>query len=126
MDLKHARTAAKKVLERLYEGTCVVFGYRSAPNGETGETEQTEIVLYTGACRLSKTAALYRRSANRTESAEELSYDALLYLPPEAAVGAGCRVTVTQGGVTTRFQQAGDPAVYGTHQEIKVRRVGRA
>lgn len=125
-ELKAARKAANADFERLYEGVCVVYGYINALNEQTGETEQTEKMIYSGACRLSKTAALYRRSVVKTLSAEEVSYDALLFLPPDAKVTAGCAITVTQGGVTTRFQQAGDPAIYVTHQEVKIRRLSRA
>ncbi|MDD4715880.1 MAG: hypothetical protein PHT34_04990 [Oscillospiraceae bacterium] len=122
---KDAQKAAKAAFEKLYEGTCVVYGYTDAVNLQTGETEQTKRILYAGPCRLSRTAALYWRSAERLLSGEQLSYDAILFLPPDARITAGCAVTVTQGGSVLSFQQAGDPNVYKTHTEVKIRRLDR-
>ncbi len=120
--LTAARAAARMAVEKLFEGSCVITGYQGIKNQVTKEMETVPATLYSGACRVSKATA----RANQTESTDDIDYDAVIFLSPGAIITAGCKITVTQYGVTAAFEQAGEPSVYATHIEVKARRVTRA
>ncbi|GEM_PF-3455808 len=121
-DLTAAFRAAKEAINGLFDGECVITGYTGIKNPATKETELRPETVYSGRCRLSKPA----KRADQTESASEIDFDALIFLPAEAPVKAGCKITVTQNGATTAFEQAGEPSAYATHKEVRVRRATKA
>ncbi|MDP4109762.1 MAG: hypothetical protein Q8878_07025 [Bacillota bacterium] len=121
-DLSSSITAAGAAIRAFFNGTCAVTGFAHVKNEATGETELTEITLYSGACRLSETQS----AALQTESFAGIGSDAVLFLPKGASVSAGCKIKVAQDGVFSEFEQAGEPTVYATHCQVKMRRVRKA
>lgn len=122
-----ARKAARRAAEVLYEHSCDISEYRMRRRG--GESKQIPVVVQKNVpCRLVFTASM----VNQTVSTADIDYDALVIMPPDIAmksdinVKPGSLLTITEGGGTHVFEQSGDPVVFATHQEIKVRRVDKA
>lgn len=105
----------RKAIEKLYEGTCSVFGYEKIkrPNGSTGFSEVKK--LENQPCRLS-----FERitTTNMNDGAAQLIQTTKLFIAPEVEIEAGSKIVVTQNGVTTEYKRSGEPALYDTHQEI--------
>lgn len=106
----------RKALEKLYTGVCSVYGQGKIFNETTKETLFGEILVFENEpCRLSF------ESVTTTEPADGVAKTAQsvkLFLVPERSIAPGCKVVVTQDGVTTAYQQSGKAAVYADHQEI--------
>lgn len=114
----------RQAIELTYEGLCTVTEFRQVKNPETKETEQQEVVvLENQPCALSQTSLA---TTQQTESTNDISYDAKLFLSPEVSILAGSRFRVNQNGMNSEFEQSGEPFRYPTHQEIKLKRIDRA
>ncbi|MFB0840964.1 ABC transporter ATP-binding protein [Paenibacillus oleatilyticus] len=116
--------AERRAIEMTYDGLCTISEFQNVTDPKTGRTTQKPVVvLRDQPCALSQTSL---SSARRTPTANEIDYDAKLFLSPDIAIKAGSRIRVTQHGMDLEFDQTGDPFRYPTHQEIKLKRVGRA
>lgn len=115
-ELERVRSAARKALESTYEGECTIIGHRDVKDEKTKLSREEEVIVLQGQpCKLS-----FERlaAASRTETVSTVSQGVKLFLAPEIRVGSGSRIVVTQNGVTDEYCASGEPAVYGTHQEI--------
>ena len=113
----------RKWLEMTYDGVMTVTG--SQKKNVDGETVVTpDAVLYEGQpCALSFSGT---PDGAQGEDASEIAYQGTIFCAPELTIPAGCRITVTQYGVTYALRYSGEGIVYPTHQQLSVTRKGRA
>ncbi|AIQ45615.1 hypothetical protein R70723_06685 [Paenibacillus sp. FSL R7-0273] len=116
--------AERAALESTYEGLATVMEQRDVKDPVTGKTrQQPVVVLADEPCALSQSSLL---AATQTVAANQISYDAKLFISPDVLIQPGSRITVTQNGMVFQGEQAGQPFRYATHQEIKLREVKNA
>lgn len=113
----------RKWLEMTYDGVMTVMGSRKTNvDGETVVTP--DAVLYADVpCALSFSGA---PNGEQGEDAGEIGYQGTVFCAPELEIPAGCRITVTQYGVTYALRYSGEGITYPTHQQLSVTRKGRA
>jgi hypothetical protein len=107
---------ARKAIESLYVGRCTITEYEKVKkeNKSTGFVET--VMVENQPCKISFNTI---NSTTSTETgASALVSVVKLFIAPEIKVKPGSKITVTQNGVTTDYQNSGEPAYYGTHQEI--------
>lgn len=113
--MQAAQKAAKKAITSCYDGKCTVIEHQKVqkPNKTT---VFADVVVYTAIpCRLSfQTTA----TTKPTETAAAVAQVTKVFLAPEIKVKPGSKLTITQNGVTTEYKSSGEPAVFGSHQEI--------
>ena len=111
--------AARKAQESQYRDRCTVFEYRDVTDGKSMLTRKEEVaVLDDIACRLSF-ELLY--GASQTDTGAEVAQRVKLFIAPDVKIPAGCKITVhLSGGETVHYGLSGAPAVYPTHQEIRL------
>jgi hypothetical protein len=108
----------RKVLERLYVGTCTITEHQKVKkeNKSTGFVET--VVLRDQPCRLSfKTINQTNMSDTGASAVTQITQ---VFLAPEIKVKPGSKLTITQNGVTTEYKSSGEPAVHANHQEIQL------
>lgn len=117
--------AAERVaMESTYEGLCTVFEMQNVKDPVSGKTRQQPVmVLSAEPCALSQSSLL---AATQTVTADQINYDAKLFISPDVIIKPGSRITVVQNGMIFEGEQAGQPFRYATHQEIKLREVKNA
>lgn len=112
----------RRAVERLYTGRCDIIDQQEMFDLESGQTSFAEVVVASGQrCRLSYS---YLTAAEPKDGAAKVKQTIKLFLAPETVVRAGARVAVTQCGRTTEYKAAGEPAVYGSHQEVVLELAG--
>lgn len=111
--------AARKAQESQYRDRCTVFEYRDVVDEKSRLTRKEEMaVLEDLPCRLSF-ELLY--GVSRTDTGAAVAQRVKLFTAPEVRIPAGCKVTVKlSGGETVSYGLSGAPAVYPTHQEIRM------
>jgi len=116
MGIEQARRAARKALERTYEGWATVYEYREVTDPDTYLTDFKEVaVLEDQPCKLSfKTLD----ATTDTGTVAAIAQGVKLFLSPDVTIAPGSKIVVTQCGVTTTYSNSGVPAKYHTHQEI--------
>lgn len=118
MVIAAARKAARKAIESTYEGVCTIIERRDIQDEKTKITRKSEItVIENQPCRLSFESL---NTTSQTETAAVISQGTKLFLPPEIVVRAGSKIVVEQDGRRAEYSMSGEPAVYATHQEIKL------
>lgn len=117
--LKRAQTAAREAIEELYyTGTCTVIEYQDVTDEEMGTTYQEEVtVLKDQPCKISFESVT---SAAPTDTASNISQGVQLFIAPNITIKAGSKVVVNQNEIQGVYYASGEPAVYATHQEIKL------
>lgn len=117
--------AERAAIEWTYEDTAVVR--RTAPRrGGNDISVSSPAVVYDGIpCALSYTGT---DSSRQTDAQNNVDYDAVLFAAPELLILPGDTIVVKRFGrddpTSERmltFAAVGRPAVYATHQEIKVK-----
>lgn len=108
----------RKAIERMYEDKATISRHINDKDPVTKETKQDLLLIYEGQpCKLSQSG--FARNG-QTEDANNLQYDAKLFIAPELEIKQGDVVAVTRratGHVAT--YTAGQPfPPYGSHQEI--------
>lgn len=107
---------ARKALESLYDGKCIITEYQKVkkPNKSTGFQE---VVVHEDiACRLSFETS--KQAMPTDNGASGIVQTVKVFLAPEIVVNSGSKLTITQNDVTTEYKSSGKPAIYPTHQEI--------
>lgn len=123
----------KAAVESLYSGRCSVSVSVPTFDESTKQTTNTETTLFANQpCRLSFISAtpsdkLVSFSHNLIHSdtprAHFVDQQIKLFIDPSLDIPPGSKISVTQNGVTTLFKSSGAPAVYSSHQEIKLVRL---
>lgn len=113
----------RKWLEMTYDGMMTVAGSRkTVADGETIVTP--DAVLYEDQpCGLSFSGT---PDGTQGEDAGEIAYQGTIFCAPELNIPAGCRIAVTQYGVTYALRYSGEGIVYPTHQQLSAVREERA
>ena len=110
---------ARKVLEKLYDGTCDIIEHKKIRN-EHGQTVfKEEIVLQNVPCRLA-----YKNLINGTQDngvAAKTEQITVLIVNPDVVIPSGSKLVVSQNKRITAYSQSGEPAVYNTHQEVMLK-----
>lgn len=115
MSIEKARMAARKALERMYQGRATVIEYQKVKD-EWGMTNFQEVtVLEDQPCKLSFETLT---STSGGDQVATVSQSVKLFISPDMVIKAGSKIIVTQHGRTTEYSNSGVPAVYPTHQEI--------
>ncbi len=113
-----ARESAKQAMEALYDDECTVTVFTPTIDENTGITETVETVLYENIpCRISFDA----NAAVADGEAPGMDRDATLFIAPDVEIPAGSKISVTRQDETTDYHRSGVPAMYATHQEIKLK-----
>jgi DNA-directed RNA polymerase subunit H (RpoH/RPB5) len=119
-------TKHRVAIERLYEDTATISRHESVKDPVTKETKQELLPVYEfQPCKLSQTG-LARN--DQTEDANNLQYDAKLFIAPELEIKQGDVVAVTRAATgRTETYSAGHPfPPYSSHQEINLSAKGWA
>lgn len=111
-------TAAERAaLEATYEDTANVSRAQNVKVGAL--TRTSDVPVYTALpCGLDQSGA---DGSGQTGAQNNIDYDATLFLAPEADLQPGDRVEVLRLGRTLRFTVEGRPAVFATHQEVRLK-----
>lgn len=110
----------RRQIERMYEDQCTISRYADVNDPVTRETKQEPKPIYEDQpCKLSQTG-LPRNG--QTEDANNVQYDAKLFIAPELEIKQGDLIAVTRAA-TGRIEKyvAGKPfPPYPSHQEINL------
>jgi len=107
--------AVRKAIELSYIGTCTITEHQKIKKENKSTGFQDVVVLQNQPCKLSYEKVT---NTNQTESAAALIQTAKLFIAPEIQVKPGSKLTISQNGIVTEYKNSGEPAIYGTHQEI--------
>lgn len=112
---KNQMVAVRKAIESMYIGTCKITEHQKVKKENKSTGFQDVVVLENQPCKLSFEKIT---NTNPTETAALLVQTAKVLIAPEIQIKPGSKLTITQNGVTTEFKNSGEPAMFGTHQEI--------
>lgn len=116
--LEKARARAKTCIESAYEGLCTVIECQYIKDPATKIKQQKEVVvLENQPCRLSFESIA---ATAQTETAAAASQGIKLFLSPETSIRPGSKILVSQNGICGVYAASGVPAIYKTHQEIRL------
>lgn len=111
----------RKAIEKLYEDKVTISRYEKIRvNGETKLVLQ--LVCIDEPCRLSQKSL----GANgQTEAQNDIIYETKLFTSPDIEILQGDEIEVTRGTMTRKYT-AGEPYLYGSHQEVPLNRRDKA
>ena len=116
--------AHREAIERMYLGKCTIIELEDEVIGSIAVSAGAEkVVAEDMPCKI------VRKSTNpsiQTDSISEIDYNVVLYINPDIKINSGSKIVVTQNGVTAKYERAGEPFVYPTHQEIGLKRTTTA
>lgn len=108
----------RNVLEKMYDGVCVVTEYKETRDPVTKKTVFVETpVLTAQPCKLSFSSSPVTGEDNVASVVQETK----LFVSPDVTIKKGSKITVTQNGVTTEYANSSEPKIYATHQEITLK-----
>ena len=107
----------RTAIEMMYQGTCTVTEHQKVKKENKTTGFQDVIVLENQPCKLSFSNIT---STNQTETAALVAQTAKVLIAPEIQIKPGSKLTITQNGVTTEYENSGEPALFNTHQEISL------
>lgn len=109
---------ARNAIESLYQGTCTVTEHQKVTKANKSTGFSDVVVLKDQPCRLSFKTVTVTDTDQEDNAASAVKQVIVLFIAPDVSIATGSKITVTQNGVTTDYQQSGKPALYDTHQEI--------
>lgn len=115
--------AQRKAIQGMFIGVCTVYirAPTPAPDPVSGATVFTETAVITDApCRLSFHSGR-DETVSPSNGAAKVTQTVKLFIDPASDIPAGSKITVTQNGVTGRYAQSGEAAVYEYHKEIPLK-----
>lgn len=114
--------AERAALELTYEDRADILRVRTVRFGSLTRQE-TGLVYAAVKCGLSRGGG---DSSGQTVMQNNIDYDATLFLAPELDIQPGDRVEVTRFRFVCSFTVESRPAVYVTHQEVRLKELGLA
>lgn len=109
-------TARRKALEMLWRGTCTIRVWQPIKDPNTHITKHQEVTLYDSIkCKLSHEKLT---ASSNTGGPAVIAKSVKLSLGNEYNIPAGCKIIVTQDGVSTQYTRSGEPGIFLDHQEI--------
>ncbi len=109
--------AVRAAIEMMYQGTCTVTEHQKVKKENKTTGFQDVIVLTNQPCKLSFSNIT---TTNQTETAALVAQTAKVLIAPEIQIKPGSKLTITQNGITTEYENSGEPALFNTHQEISL------
>lgn len=108
----------KKAIESLYEGKCNVYGYGTVTDNKSHLTNNKEYMIFKDIpCRLSVKNVV---PSNQGEPVNSVLQEIKLFLNPDYEIKPGCKIVVTQNGITEAYKNSSQPNVKSNHQEISL------
>lgn len=119
MNMNKYMRKARSAVEKLYCGTMTVFEKEEKFDEDTKITSfEDKAVLTDEPCRVSySNIAITEEQDGANKKVQEIK----LFCSPDIVVNEGSKIVVVQHGVTVEYQRSGTPAVYKSHQEIKLK-----
>lgn len=119
--------AERMALESTYEDTCTVnrLDQSEGSDGITRTNDAPDNVYVDIICALSAKGD----SSKQTDVQQHIEYDMQLFVEPDKILEAGDNVTVRRFGrfspaaIELRFEVIGQPVVYATHNQVKLKAV---
>lgn len=123
MTIRDLLGKAKKATAFMYDKTFAIERnvITVKPNG--AEYEELQTVLENEPCRLSYP---YNKSNGAMAEALVIDYDVKLFTDPEIDIRPGDVIAVSDAERTESFILADEPYKYASHQEVTLKRRGRA
>lgn len=107
-------TAERAAIEALYDAVCTVS--RSGAVSENGIARNSETIIAENVpCGLSDGS-----DSSAQAQANVIAHEKRLFIAPETDIKAGDTVSVTAYGRTEAYEAVGVPAVYATHQQVRL------
>ena len=105
----------KNIIGTLYDCKCDIFDIET----QKGDINNTRVVktFENLPCRVSYS---HFPAGGRSRDAAEVDQKVKLFISPEIPIKSGCCVEVFKNGVKTKYECAGESAVYENHQEINM------
>jgi len=108
--------ARRKAIESLYRGSCTVKVWESVKDPITKITSSKEVTkIENQPCKLSYEK---QTTATNTGGLAIISQTIKLSLAPDLNIPPGCKIIVSQDGLTTEYTRSGKPSVHMDHQHI--------
>lgn len=103
-------------IKSLWEGLCTVTVRTNSTSQSTGRAVVSEVDTYTDEpCRITfDTVSPTEPNSNAAQPIQSIT----LFVDRSVEIPPGSKITVTQNGVTTAYEQSGVPSVYSVHKEI--------
>lgn len=112
----------RKQIEKLYKDWATISRHIKVKK-PSGETKLDWHVVHSDIpCRLSQKAL---GAGHQTEAVNEIIYETKLFTQPDIEIMPGDTILVNRFGSLSEYT-AGEPFVYGSHQEVSLLRKGQA
>lgn len=106
----------RSAIGSLYTGRLTISNYKSVDDPITHQTTQELVPVKEDIpCRLS---TVRMASQDEAGGAPVITQQVKVFISPDEIIPSGSVLTITQNGVTKRYQKSGEPFVYSNHQEI--------
>lgn len=110
----------RAAIESLYIDTCDIIQLVSVKNPVNKRVEKQEQVVHSAVpCRLSVKNIATASDSNTASSAIQVT---TVFMAPELDIPAGSKFLITHYGRQFKYESSGYPAIYSSHQEIKLER----
>ena len=111
-------------IEATYEDTAVIL-HEIAITGDDKITKEVPQEVYACVnCGLSYAGD----SSNQTKAQQNINYDAVIFMSPQLTILPGYKISLKRFGrdnatspIILHFEVIGQPSIYATHQQVKVR-----
>lgn len=114
---------ARKAMEKMYTDIATVYEYQNVKDEDTKITSQRPVATIEDIpCRVSFSSI---QTTGETSGAAEIGVSIKLFLAPDVQIKPGSKIAVKQDEVIKYYESSGEPAVYGTHQEIMLKNAER-
>lgn len=117
MSIEKARIAARKALERMYQGRATVIEYQKVKD-EWGMTNFQEVTVLEDQPRKLSFETL---TSSTGDPVAAVSQAVKLFISPDVKIPAGCKIVVTRFNDLERtftYSKSGEAGVFTNHQEI--------
>ena len=110
----------REAIESMYIDTCDIIQHVSVKDPVTKRVTMSEEVVHSNVpCKLSIKNIATSSDSNTASSAVQLT---TIFMAPELDIPAGSKLLVTHYGRKFKYESSGYPAIYSSHQEIKLER----
>lgn len=110
----------REAIESLYIDTCDIIHLVSAKNPVNKRMETKEQVVHSNVpCRLSVKNIATASGSTTVNSAVQVT---TVFMAPELDIPAGSKFLIRHYGREFKYESSGYPAIYSSHQEVKLER----
>lgn len=114
----------REAIESMYKDTCDIIQLVGEKDPVTKRVKMTEKVVHASVpCKLSvKNLASASDTATNSPTATVAVQMTTIFMAPELDIPAGSKFLVTHYGREFKYESSGYPAIYSSHQEIRLER----